>query len=163
MKQSCLNPAELKWLHGWLRSNVTIAGLIFSLLIVAQHAPDIPIMSGHVATAGVVARDSENPRLDDHKVALPPETELVLLTSRPPNPVAPEGWRRTVDGWEHVSTWASFGPSISQRIIAQRAQEPRWIRHAFIRILGISPLLIGMFQLTAIAAIVYVAQRRTIS
>jgi hypothetical protein len=162
MKQSPVHPDEWKWLKGWLRSNLTVASLIYSFLIFAQVTPDLPVVSGQAATADVVQRDhlaATIPR-PAAESPLPPETDLVLLTSRRPNPVAPEGWRRTVNGWEDASTWTTLGPSISQRIIAQQSREPEWVRNLFVTILGISPLMIALLQLTAVAAIVHVAQTR---
>ncbi len=50
-----------------------------------------------------------------------------------PRAVLPAGWRRTADGWQHVSTWKESPIkrlSLSQLVLAQRDAEPFWLRQA---------------------------------
>lgn len=78
--------------------------------------------------------------------------------------VLPVGWRRTKNGWEHVSTWSEFAvpapASINELIARQHDREPRWMRTLMTRISRIPPLMIALIQITAIAAIVFVAESR---
>ncbi len=149
MKHLHIHPDDFRWLRRWLRSNLLLLAAATMLLITAGTKPDIPIMPIHAASTAA--------EFDD--VELPPETELVLLESRRPNPVAPQGWRKTKDGWEHVSTWPQPGKSINQWIDTQHDQEPPWLRHTFARLRTISPLMIALMQITAIALIVNVSRR----
>ena len=76
--------------------------------------------------------------------------------------VMPAGWRRTRNGWEHVSTWPSPGRypefTINELLQRQREREPKWIRMVMARISRVPPLMVALIQLTAIAAIMYVAE-----
>ncbi len=153
MKYFHVHQDDLAWLGRWLRSNLAFATAGMTLMIAMQYQPNMPTAPAHEAISETSFDSSEQ---------LPAETELVLLTSRPQNPVAPEGWRRTRDGWEHVSTWDTVGQSINQLIAAQQEREPAWLRVAFAKIRRIPPLMIAMMQITAIAVIVNVSRSRRV-
>ncbi len=148
-----LHPNDSKWLRGWLLSNLRFSIAALLLLIAVGHLPEIPITPGHAAIFETAI---------DPSTELPPETELVLLKARRPHPVAPQGWRRTSAGWEHVSTWTSLRKSINQLIATQQNREPAWIRFTFAKIRSVPPLMVALLQVTAITVIVNVARSRQV-
>lgn len=77
--------------------------------------------------------------------------------------VLPLGWRRTAQGWQHVSTWTKPLeplPSLHERILAQRAAEPSWVRRLMSVIRSIPPIGIAILQLAAIGLVVRTAALR---
>ncbi len=139
MKRFQLTAEDAKWLRRWLRSNLTVTGIIATLLLVAAAQPNFRVATNDSATADEVAPAVEV--LDDEAMA-----RLVA--------VAPQGWRKTADGWEHVSTWNMPTKSLNDWIEEQEAAEPKWIRGTFDHIRQVSPIIIGMLQLTMIALVV---------
>ena len=93
-----------------------------------------------------------------------PVIETVYDGEREIKTVMPSGWRRTKDGWEHVSTWTHLLPqtstSINELIADQHDREPRWLRQAMKRVGQIPPLMIAVIQVAAIAAIAFVAESK---
>lgn len=149
MKLLQINKEDSAWLKRWLRSNLSFFGVVVLLLVALKFEPEMP-----------VSRLSANDSVAENMEELPPETEKVLLSSRDPNPVLPQGWRRTRDGWEDVSTWTKTGKNINDLIAEQKSQEPAWIRIVFSKIRAISPLMIALMQVSVVATIVNVARSR---
>ena len=68
--------------------------------------------------------------------------------------VIPEGWRRTVHGWEHTSNWLRPIPAdLNELIEKQREQEPIWMQASIQSIRQISPVRMAGIQLALIALI----------
>jgi hypothetical protein len=151
MKLLHIHPSDSAWLRRWLRSNVSFFCVAAALLIAARYQPAMP-------RAPRASAADEGFR---HDATEPPSNDEFRPDGRP-SAVAPEGWRRTVDGWEHVSSWTSI-KSINRLIAEQQALEPRWVRVSFARLRRISPLMVALLQITAIAAIMNVAKSRTAS
>jgi hypothetical protein len=150
MKLLHIHPSDRTRLYRWLRSNVSFFVVAVTLLVAVRYQPEMPVGPRVSASGGDLDRSqfrpletSPGPPVDDH-----------------PTAVAPEGWRRTSDGWEHVSSWPSI-KSINQLIAEQHELEPEWARVTFSKLRRISPLMVALLQITAIAAIVNVAKSRT--
>lgn len=151
MKLLHIHPRDRTWLRRWLRSNVSFFVVATTLLIAVRYQPEMPL-GPHVSASGDL--HPRNSQLAATDPGLPPHGQ--------PNAVAPQGWRRTCDGWEHVSSWPSI-KSINQLISEQHDLEPEWIRIVFAKLRGISPLMVALLQITAIATIVNVAKSRTVT
>jgi hypothetical protein len=152
MKLLHVHPSDRAWLRRWLRSNVSFFVVATTLLIAVQYQPEMPL------GPRVSASDGDLHRGDSRFAA----TEPGPPAQGQPNSVAPQGWRRTSDGWEHVSTWPSI-KSINQLIAEQHDLEPEWIRVVFGKLRRISPLMVALLQITAIATIVNVAKSRVVT
>ncbi|MEM8910630.1 MAG: hypothetical protein AAGC97_02590 [Planctomycetota bacterium] len=107
---------------------------------------------------------------DRHPVAAP-GTQGTSRSDMPVDPstlpvqgraVPPVGWRRTADGWQHVSTWLMTGrPSLGQLIHTQRKQEPVWMQQWMQAIRQVPPQWFAMGQIALIIAVVAVARSRS--
>lgn len=158
MKFFNLHSDDARWLSRWVRSNLVCVLAIICFLIAIRNETPVPFVSiSQVQADQSVALRSADLPPEDLGTALPPETKLVLLGSRRPNPVAPEGWRRTDQGWEHVSTWRPIPRPLDEIIATQVDREPAWIRNILDRLRSVPPLMFALIQVTAIAAIVNVA------
>jgi hypothetical protein len=169
MKYFHVHPDDAQWLRRWLRNNlVCILAIVGCVAIIRIEGIDTletmnPVRADH---SEVDHSEVDHSEVDHSEVVasrqLPAETELVLLTSRRPNPIAPQGWRRTAQGWEHVSNWPPLPRPLGEIIMRQQEREPAWIRFTLATIRGIPPLAFGMIQIAAIAAVVSLnRQRRT--
>ncbi len=76
--------------------------------------------------------------------------------------VPPVGWRRTADGWQHVSSWQTHVDSISlsQRMIAQRESQPDWLRHTMTYIRRTPPGCFALAQIGGVALLFLIVGRR---
>ena len=86
--------------------------------------------------------------------------------SAPPNSnsVAPNGWRRTKDGWEHTSNWAieasgHANKSISELMQLQSKRESPWARTAMKTIRECPPHWIAVIQVLLIGVICSVSKK----
>lgn len=149
MKFFDVHPDDARWLRRWLRSNVLCFGLIICFALAIRFDP----VASHEARSAGQAESSE-------LAALPPETDLVLLTSRDLNPIAPQGWRRTARGWEHVSSWSMPRP-LGEIIASQRSREPVWMQMTLAKLRNVPPLFFALLQIIAVAVIVAIARRRS--
>ena len=147
MKLLHVHPSDRAWLRRWLRSNFSFFVVATTLLIAVRYQPEMPAGPRASASNGDLQLGASDPGQPRHGQ---------------PNAVAPDGWRRTSDGWEHVSNWPSI-KSINQLIAEQHEMEPEWIRSVFGKLRGISPLMVALLQITAIATIVNVAKSRTVT
>ncbi|MEM9368778.1 MAG: hypothetical protein AAGD07_22535 [Planctomycetota bacterium] len=78
--------------------------------------------------------------------------------------VPPIGWRRTVDGWQHVSTWRANPMAripLPQQILAQQSREPLWCRNLFAWLRSVPPLGFAATQLVIVFLIVNFQSRRS--
>jgi hypothetical protein len=91
---------------------------------------------------------------------LPPESELVYLPTKSPNPVPPNGWRRTELGWENVSTWPKPGRPLGAIVNEQELREPRWFNHVLSQVRQLPPLTFAALQVATIAIVVRLSRRR---
>ena len=151
MKFFYLHPNDVRWLCRWLRNNLLcmVAIVCFLLTIrLASSMPLAPITRSQVDHSSAATGD------------LPHEGELLLLTSRHPIPVAPEGWRRTDKGWEHVSTWRSMPRPLGEIIKSQVEREPAWLQLTLAKLRNVPPLIFALIQLTAITAIVNTSRNK---
>lgn len=147
-----LHPDDARWLRRWLRNNLVCFLAILGFVLIVRFK-------------GIGPLETMKPARADHsEVAttnqLPAETEFVLLTARSPNPITPEGWRRTEQGWEDVSNWPPLPRPLAEIIMSQQQREPAWIQFALATVRGIPPLIFGMIQIAAIAVVVNVNRRK---
>ncbi|EMI58526.1 hypothetical protein RSSM_00053 [Rhodopirellula sallentina SM41] len=80
-----------------------------------------------------------------------------------PRAVPPRGWRRTSNGWEHVSTWSTLPTrtvTLNDHIIAQRDAEPIWLRNAARVLRGIHPSYFALGQILAAGTLFVLSRRR---
>ena len=88
-----------------------------------------------------------------------------LIGHRQTNPVIPDGWRKTKDGWQHTSSWPHLKGSLSeivtinQLIAQQQASEPPWTRQIMLWLASVPPLAIAVAQILAIWMIVKITNR----
>ena len=142
MKLPTIQPNDKQWMAARVRTHVRCM-LGMGVLCAVIHAG---------APVPLVPAGSNDP------------IEIVTVSPTGVKSVMPTGWRRTKNGWEHVSTWTNLGlpsaASINELIGQQQAREPRWIRMAMARISRVPPLMIALIQIAAIAAIVFVSESR---
>ena len=66
----------------------------------------------------------------------------------------PDGWRRTVNGWEHTSTWFQRYPvDINVLIQNQQDAEPVWMRASLGAVRQIGPIKTAVIQIALIGMI----------
>lgn len=142
MKPLRLHPADSQKMLLRLRVHVRcmfVAGVLGAVIHIGTHVPMSPAASNETIA-------------------------VVTISPSGVKSVMPAGWRRTKNGWEHVSTWTNLGlpttSSINELISQQQAREPQWIRVAMARLSRVPPLMIAVMQITAIAAIVFVSESR---
>jgi len=167
MKHPAWHSEEARWLRRWLRSNLLCAmsllGLVMLVRFQSQQPRDVEMLAelrmvrlreipGYVAMPDV----RQDGLATDH---LPPETELVYLPTRSPNPVAPRGWRRTDRGWENASSWRLAARPLAEIVKAQESREPMWMNRLLAGLRGVPPLAYAFLQIAAIAGIVAVSRR----
>ncbi len=135
MQYFYVHPDDARWLRRWLRNNVLcVAAILGFLALIRWDAyPPLEVMQ----RAGAVH----------------------VVESGQPRAVAPQGWRRTNRGWEHVSTWRRPSRDLAEIIRLQETREPAWIRSILAGLRGIPPLVYAFIQVGAIAAIVHVTRR----
>lgn len=128
----------------WLRNNLVCCLGIASLLALLQIESATPIVRMQRAAA-------------DQAPAALPTTSASTLESNGIS-VLPHGWRRTANGWEHVSSWqrATSRP-LAELVLIQCRREPAWVQQALKLLREISPVTFAMLQLTLISAIIWVA------
>ncbi len=144
-----------------MRCNLVCVFAILCFLIAIRNETPVPFVTmSQVRADQSMALPSADLQREDLVTALPPETELVLLGSRRPNPVAPEGWRRTDQGWEHVSTWRPIPRPLDEIIETQVDRSPPGFDTYLIRLRSVPPLMFALIQITAIATIVNVARNK---
>ncbi|MFK8114110.1 MAG: hypothetical protein AB8B91_18050 [Rubripirellula sp.] len=138
MKYFYVSPQDARWLRRWLLNNLVGVVAIVGVIMVIRVESSVPDVGPHqvISVNQVVGSDSS------------------LLHK--PTAVAPEGWRRTSSGWQHVSTWRKSSPPIAV-VDQQESIEPTWIDQTLQRIQGVPPLMFALIQITAIAAIVNIA------
>ena len=145
MKFFYVHPNDARWLRRWLANNIVCVLAIVCFLVTIRLATSVP-----PATIKRASADRSAVMQGD----LPPETDRVLPNSRERNPVAPEGWRRTDQGWEHVSTWPPIPRPLFEIIQSQQDREPAWIQLLLAKLRNVPPLIFALIQVTAIAVIV---------
>jgi hypothetical protein len=134
MKQFNLSAQDRNWLSTWMRNNLVCAVGVACLLVGLQMGSTVPLVQMKQASADPIATATDG-------ISVPPH-----------------GWRRTINGWEHVSAWRS--PSsrpLGEIVSIQRQREPAWLQQSLRRLRELPPLIFALFQLTAIAAIIWVA------
>jgi hypothetical protein len=152
MKFFYMHPDDAQWLRRWLRNNLVcfLAILGFLLIIRFEGIDPLEAMKTARADHSEVATSSQ----------LPAEREFAQLTSRSPDPIAPQGWRRTEQGWEDVSKWPPLPRPLGEIILGQQEREPAWIQFSLATVRGIPPLAFAMLQIAAIAVVVNLSRRR---
>ncbi len=146
-----LSPNDSAWMKRWLRSNLSFFLVIVVLLIALRYEPEV---TGSSVDAGYA-----NPTIEPLTTATTfPPTDGAA--DQGPVAVAPTGWRLTRNGWENVASWTKTTRTIDEMIADQTEQEPAILRVAFERIRGVSPLMIALLQISAVAMIINVARSR---
>lgn len=84
-------------------------------------------------------------------------SEFVVQAHAPTTAIEPNGWRRTVNGWEHTSTWKPK-PHLAELIAQQREQEDYWLGHFLQSVRALPPLAFASLQIAAISGIIWVSQ-----
>jgi len=92
--------------------------------------------------------------------AMEPDPAIELVSDAgersTPRAVPPVGWRRTADGWQHVSTWSKSLSEViplGQRVLAQQNQEPLWARELMQSFRAIPPGCFAIGQLLCIVVL----------
>ena len=148
----------IAWMCRRLRTTLWLAGL----LIGVQTLSALP--SGQTAR---VRRAQNALSTHDSATSSPASTSIgqPILSSQEPRAVLPTGWRRTADGWQHVSSWAAATRRIplSQRVIAQRNAQPVWMRRAMASIRQIPPGSFALAQLACVGLLFWQVNRKKAS
>lgn len=144
----------------WMRRRLRTTIGLGTILLCMQTLSAIPI---HGEPDRARAENVPSlPSYDPPAIALPPSESPSLAASSPyvhvsePAPkgraVPPTGWRRTAQGWQHVSTWGPVTDdlSIGQRIIAQRDSETVWLNHFLTKIRRTPPGCFAIAQLLCV-------------
>ncbi|WP_146576484.1 hypothetical protein [Neorhodopirellula pilleata] len=136
---------------GWMRRRLRSTLFLGALLIAAQTLSAI-------ATPGRADRDA------DRHSANQSFASSELEPDRIGRAVLPVGWRRTSEGWEHVSTWGWATQNeltLSQRIVAQRRAEPVWLQAALAKIRRTPPGCFALAQLLCVGILFLVCRDQT--
>jgi hypothetical protein len=149
-----VHPDDARRLRSWLFSNLLCFVAIVCFLLAIRFETSVP-----VAAMNQGARDDQA----ELATVLPPNTEGVLLSSRSRSAVAPEGWRRTDQGWEDVSTWPALQRPLGEIIRHQEEREPAWIQFVLATLRDVPPLAFALLQVSMVAAIVILAKRRKLA
>jgi hypothetical protein len=154
MKYFHVHPDDARRLRRWLYSNLLCFLAIAFFLMAIRFESSVPL----------AAMDQRVPG-DPFELAMsvPPETAPVLPTSRSRHAVAPEGWRRTARGWEHVSTWPALPRPLGEIIRHQQDREPLWIQFILGTLRNVPPLAFALLQIVTVAAIVMLAKPRKLA
>ncbi len=140
-----IHPHDSQWLRRWLRAQAFCVVVLVCVLLAMR-----------ASTPERLKGEPEANRIQANSVALE-------QMSRPIS-VAPEGWRRTRNGWEHVSTWRSVATRpLAEIIESQRQAEPAWIQAGLLKIREVPPLMFALIQITSIAVIVNVLREEKVS
>lgn len=157
-----LHPDDLAWMRRRLRQSTKVLLAMTLLSSLLQYSSNVPAQTRPPATGADVAIDFEtSARRSSAPSSVKAETSEA--DQRPLNPVPPVGWRRTSQGWEHVSHWPTAPRSLNELIIDQRAEEPAWVQACFRQLGSVSPLAFAMFQISAVALIVTAAEIKRIA
>ncbi|WP_146533616.1 hypothetical protein [Rubripirellula reticaptiva] len=139
MKLFYVHPDDARWLARWLRGNLCGCLIVAGLLcLIGSDTPNQADRS-FIKSVVAMAPAEESPRVVSH---------------------VPEGWRRTVNGWEHTSTWGPVTRQLSEWIESQQAREPLWAQRLLASLRDTPPLIFAMCQITAITAVVVFTQRQ---
>jgi hypothetical protein len=167
MNHPAWHSEDARWLRRWLRRNLVCAMSLLGLLLLvrfqSQQPPDVKTLAEFrevrlLSIPGYLGMPDDGRGLlaTDR---LPPETELVYLPTRSPNPVAPQGWRRTDRGWENASSWRLAARSLAEIVKAQESREPMWMNRLLAGLRGVPPLAYAFLQIAAIAGIIAISRR----
>lgn len=146
MKLPRLDSGDRRWLYRWLRGHLVCVGLLFALVLALQLDTSVRELP-HSHAGPTSTRGSA------------PLTPLGTRSTGPQSAgisVLPDGWRRTAQGWEHVSSWRAPRPSLDQVILGQIDREPAWIRAVLAWLRSLSPLTFAAIQLAAISVAIVV-------
>ena len=139
MRFFSLHPDDARWLRVWLRNNLIGTFAILCVLLGVRFLTFAPPAYQTEASARQ-------------------QTELrIAADGNEGRSFAPNGWRRTKHGWEHISSWKVPTQSLGQIIEHQQSREPRWVQSALESLRRIPPVVFAMVQLTMIAFIVWIA------
>lgn len=132
-----INSQDRRWLKRWLRSNLICVAVASCLLIALRGESNVPVVRMAQAHADPIVRT-------DQGISVPPQ-----------------GWRRTANGWEHVSGWRTPAAlPLGELVTIQQRREPAWMQSAMRTLRELPPLAFAFLQLTCIAAIVLSAEAR---
>ena len=143
MKMVCIHPDDVRWLGRWIRNHLICVSAIACFVVSGRFATDLP---------GV----SMNPLVASQTLAVSADAATPGIRSVPP-----EGWRRTRNGWEHVSSWMTSQTPLSELVETQQDREPAWMRSVLGTLRSIPPLAFAAIQLGLIAVIVRLTRDTT--
>jgi len=138
-----IDKKDRRWLAGWLRGNLICLLVAGSLLVALRVESTIPVIRV------TQARGEHSSGMDDR------------LSTGKGISVAPLGWRRTSNGWEQASRWRlPQSQPLGELILMQKEREPLWVRACLEWLRELPPLTFALFQLSAIATILWGATMR---
>ena len=153
----------IAWMLRRLRTTMWIAGL----LIGVQTLSALPSRRNAIDPSGqsTSAPSGVNLKTADPSSPVPVSTDRSNPTTKRSRAVLPHGWRRTADGWQHVSSWAAATRRIplSQRIVAQQNAQPVWMRNAMDSIRQIPPGSFALAQLVSVGLLFWLVNRKKVS
>ncbi|MDG2221872.1 MAG: hypothetical protein P8L85_10850 [Rubripirellula sp.] len=139
MSHFYLHPDDRRWLKRWFRNNLVCVVAIIAFVSLLHFS--------------AVVQDSVSAN----------------AVQRPDRVVTPEGWRRTTRGWEHTSQWhfnradassvSDSPPQVQSRQVQSRWVQSRWVTGKLETLRRISPLVIAMTQIAAVAIIICLSGR----
>ena len=155
------HPEDARWLRTQLRNHLictlAIVGCLVVLGLQTHRANIVVALASESRPADVMLAAQEGVAVMEED-QLPPETELISLSNSHGNAVAPQGWRRTDLGWEHVSTWRPVARPLGEIVLAQEAREPAWVKGTLAEVRQMPPLAFAFLQIAAIAGIFAVSR-----
>jgi len=156
-----IDKKDRRWLAGWLRGNLICFLVAASMLFALRVESTIPVVRVTQASIDRPGTKQISSKQISSKQTGANQTGA-KQSSGMEDPVridrgisvAPQGWRRTSNGWELASRWRlPSSLTLGELILIQRDREPVWIRSSLKWLRELPPLTFAMFQLTAIAAI----------
>jgi hypothetical protein len=146
-----LDPQDRRWLRRWLGTQLICTSVAMAILLWLRIGSGVPIKPLPSPLPIATAQAASNQSL---AVTSQPAAAMGNGVS-----VAPQGWRRTVNGWEHVSQWQLPPPRpLQEWISVQQQREPDWAEATLQRLRDLPPVNYALFQLTAIVGIVWLAE-----
>jgi hypothetical protein len=132
MKHIHIHPDDVNWMLRWLRGNVIGVVVLACLMAIIAHNSPRPNSAAMAMLAGEVRA----------------------------SPLDPDGWRRTTNGWEHISTWPPPPRPLAEWIHSQQTREPIWVQRTLAELRQTPPLVFALIQITAIVAVVVITEKK---
>lgn len=138
---------QLSWMRRRLRTTLCLGALLLGVQTLS-------------ALTNPTRADRDNGQTSEHPTLASQESAPQGVRRA----VLPVGWRRTAQGWQHVSTWRRVARNeltLSQRIVAQQRAEPLWLRAGLAKIRRTPPGCFAMAQLLAVGILFLIPRDQT--